>query len=197
MYDDNHITIDGDTVLSSSDDAAARFRAYGWHVMELGEIANDCDALEAAVREAMAVEDRPSFLRLRSHIGYPSPDHTDDHEAHGLAFDADDVRRTKAVMGIPDEPFWAPDRASSSAYRAHAAGAGAEAATGLGEAPRRLGRRPGRVGRGVGRDRRARLAGRPADVRGGRRSSPPARRSRRRCTASYDSVPGLVAGRPT
>jgi transketolase len=125
-YDDNHITIDGDTVLSSSDDAGERFRAYGWHVIELGEAANDCDRLEAAIREAMAVEDRPSLLRLRSHIGYPSPDHTDDHEAHGLAFDAEDVSRTKAVMGIPDEPFWAPADVVE-AYRAHAAARGAEA----------------------------------------------------------------------
>jgi transketolase len=126
VYDDNHITIDGATTLSSSDDAGLRFQAYGWHVMELGEVANDCDRLEAAVREAMGVEDRPSLLRLRSHIGYPSPDHTDDHEAHGLAFDADDVSRTKAVMGIPDEPFWAPADVVD-AYRAHAAARGAEA----------------------------------------------------------------------
>ena len=126
VYDDNHITIDGDTTLSSSDDAAGRFRAYGWHVMELGEVANDCDVLEAAIREAMAVEDRPSLLRLRSHIGYPSPDHTDDYEAHGLAFDADDVSRTKAVMGIPDEPFWAPAELVAT-YRAHAASRGTEA----------------------------------------------------------------------
>jgi transketolase len=126
VYDDNHITIDGATTLSSSDDAGLRFQAYGWHVMELGEVANDCDRLEAAVREAMGVADRPSLLRLRSHIGYPSPDHTDDHEAHGLAFDADDVSRTKAVMGIPDEPFWAPADVVD-AYRAHAAARGAEA----------------------------------------------------------------------
>ena len=126
VYDDNHITIDGDTTLSSSDDAGQRFRAYGWHVEELGEIANDCDALEAAIRAAMDVEDRPSFLRLRSHIGYPSPDHTDDHEAHGLAFDEADVTRTKAVMGIPDEPFWAPAEVVE-AYRAHAAARGADA----------------------------------------------------------------------
>jgi transketolase len=126
VYDDNHITIDGPTDLAFSDDTAARFRAYGWHVMELGEMANDCDGLEAAIREAMAVEDRPSFLVLRSHIGYPSPDHTDDYEAHGFAFDADDVRRTKAVMGIPDEPFWAPPDIVS-AYRAHAASRGVEA----------------------------------------------------------------------
>jgi len=126
VYDDNHVTIDGVTELAYSDDAAARFRAYGWHVMELGEIANDCDALEAAIREAMAVEDRPSFLRLRTHIGYPSPDHTDDPEAHGFAFDADDVRRTKAVIGIPDEPFWAPPELVAT-YRGHAAARGTEA----------------------------------------------------------------------
>ena len=64
-------------------------------------MANDCDGLEAALREAMAVEDRPSLLVLRSHIGYPSPDHTDDHEAHGLAFDADDVRRHEGGHGHP------------------------------------------------------------------------------------------------
>ncbi len=108
VYDDNHITIDGDTALAYNDNVAERFRAYGWDVVELGEMANDMDGLEAALRAAKDVTDRPSLLILRSHIGYPSPDHTDDHEAHGLAFDAEDVTRTKAVIGIPDEPFWAP-----------------------------------------------------------------------------------------
>ena len=194
VYDDNHVTIDGDTVLSSSDDAAARFRAYGWHVMDLGEIANDCDALEAAVREAMAVEDRPSFLRLRTHIGYPSPDHTDDHEAHGLAFDADDVRRTKAVMGIPDEPFWAPRRARRGLP-------GARRGAGDGGRDRRwekrlaewTGDRNAWDAAWAG-DRRARLAGRACRRSRRAPSSPPARPSRRRWRASYDSVPGLVAG---
>jgi transketolase len=125
VYDDNHITIDGSTALSSSDDAAMRFRAYGWDVTELGEMANDCDGLEHAIRNAMAQDDRPSLLILRSHIAYPSPDHLDDYEAHGLAFDADDVRRTKEVMGIPDEPFWAPADIVA-AYRGHTAAAGAE-----------------------------------------------------------------------
>ena len=74
----------------------------------LGEVADDLDALEAGIRRAMAVADRPSLLILRSHIGYPSPDFTDNHEAHGNPFKAEHVTRTKAVMGIPDEPFWAP-----------------------------------------------------------------------------------------
>ena len=108
VFDDNRITIDGPTSLATSDDVAARFAAYGWDVQYLGEVADDLDALESALHAAKATEDRPSLLVLRSHIGHPSPDHTDDHEAHGLAFDADDVSRTKAVMGIPDEPFWTP-----------------------------------------------------------------------------------------
>ncbi len=119
VYDDNHITIDGATELTYDDDVPARFRSYGWHVLDLGEIANDLDALEAAFHHAEQVTDRPSLLVLRSHIGFPSPDHTDDHEAHGLAFAADDVTRTKAVMGIPDEPFWAPAEIVD-AYRSHA-----------------------------------------------------------------------------
>jgi transketolase len=124
VYDDNHITIDGDTALAYSDDVAERFRAYHWDVVELGEMANDMDALEQALQAAKDVTDRPSLLILRSHIGYPSPDHTDDHEAHGLAFDAEDVTRTKAVMGIPDEPFWAPAELVE-AYRKLAAAKGA------------------------------------------------------------------------
>jgi transketolase len=125
VYDDNRITIDGHTELAFSDDTAARFRAYGWDVVELGEIADDMDALERALTDATRT-DRPSLLVLRSHIGYPSPDHTDDHEAHGLAFDAADVTRTKAVMGIPDEPFWSPAELVD-AYRAHASERGAAA----------------------------------------------------------------------
>ncbi len=110
VYDDNHITIDGPTELSLSDDAAERFRAYGWHVEELGEVANDVDALEAALNRAKAVTDKPSFLRLRSHIAYPSPTLTDDPEAHGLAFDDDTIREAKEVMGLPtDQEFWVPD----------------------------------------------------------------------------------------
>ncbi len=109
VYDDNHITIDGPTELALNDDAVRRFEAYGWHVEYLGEIAEDLDALEAAVRRAMAVEDRPSLLVLRSHIAYPSPTKTDDPHAHGYAlFDAE-ITATKAVMGMPDEKFWSPD----------------------------------------------------------------------------------------
>src|SRR5690606_9291234 len=83
IYDDNHITIDGPTELALGDDAAKRFEAYGWHVDDIGESANDLDALESAIRGAMAVEDRPSLVIVRTHIAYPSPGLTDDHSAHG------------------------------------------------------------------------------------------------------------------
>lgn len=124
VYDDNHVTIDGDTGLAYSDDVARRFEAYGWHVEQLGEIADDLDALEAGLRRGMAETERPSLLILRTHIGFPSPDLTDDPHAHGNPFTAELVANTKRVMGIPDEPFWAPAELVA-AYRAHCAERGA------------------------------------------------------------------------
>jgi len=123
IYDDNHVTIDGVTELALSDDVGMRFQAYGWHVEHLGEIGDDCDALEAAIRSAMDVRDRPSLLVLRSHIATPSPDLTDNPKAHGNPFTAEQVSRAKAVMGIPDEPFWSPPDLVQ-AYRDHAAARG-------------------------------------------------------------------------
>ena len=109
--------------MSTGDDVAARFRAYNWDVVELGEMADDLDGLEAALNAAKQT-DKPSLLILRSHIGEPSPDHVDTNGAHGNPFSADDVARTKAVMGIPDESFWAPEDLVA-AYRAHVADRGA------------------------------------------------------------------------
>jgi transketolase len=109
VYDDNHITIDGSTDLSLSDDAPGRFAAYGWDVDEIGEVANDLDALTAALERAKTT-DRPSLIVLRSRIGYPSPTFTDDHAAHGLAFDADAIAETKTIMGLPaDQSFHIPE----------------------------------------------------------------------------------------
>ena len=108
IYDDNHISIDGPTELALSDDAAKRFEAYGWHVEIVGEIGEDVDALEGALHRAKDVDGKPSIIILRSHIGYPSPKFTDTAHAHGNPFGAEEIASTKAVMGMPDEPFWSP-----------------------------------------------------------------------------------------
>jgi transketolase len=129
IYDDNHITIDGPTELALSDDAAKRFEAYGWHVEDLGEAAEDLDALEAAIRRAMAEEDRPSLVIVRSHIAYPSPGLTDSPSAHGKAFSDDEVARTKEVMGLPADATFHIDDDVAALYREagrRAAGARAE-----------------------------------------------------------------------
>jgi transketolase len=118
IFDDNKITIDGGTDLACSDDVPARFRSYGWHVIEAGDIGDDCDAIEGHLRAAAAHVGQPTLVVLRTHIGHPSPDLTDAHEAHGNPFTAELVARTKEVMGIPDEPFHAPSTLVDT-YRAH------------------------------------------------------------------------------
>jgi transketolase len=124
IYDDNHITIDGVTELALTDDARERFRAYGWHVLELGESANDLDALEAGLRAGMAETERPSLVVLRSHIGWPSPKWTDNAKAHGNPFTEDDIREVKALLDLPpDEHFFVPEDVLAYYRRAGARGA--------------------------------------------------------------------------
>jgi len=110
VYDDNHISIDGDTALSYSDEVGTRFESYGWHVDRLGEIANDTDALEAALRRAGDDDEAPSLLILRSHIGWPSPKFTDTADAHGNPLGDDEIVATKEILDLPtDQTFWVPD----------------------------------------------------------------------------------------
>ena len=109
VYDDNHISIDGPTELSYSDDVGKRFEGYGWHVVHLGEAANDLDALEAGLRVGMAEAERPSVIILRSHIGWPSPKYTDTAHAHGDPLGPDEVAAVKDILGLPQEDFYVPD----------------------------------------------------------------------------------------
>jgi transketolase len=109
IYDDNHISIDGPTELALSDDAVERFRSYGWHVENVGEIGEDVDAITEALERAKDVDGKPSLIVLRSHIGYPSPKYTDTAHAHGNPFGAEEIAATKAILGMPDESFWSPE----------------------------------------------------------------------------------------
>jgi transketolase len=111
VYDDNHITIDGGTVLSFDEDVCGRFDAYGWHTQAV-EDANDLAAISRAVENAIAEEHRPSLIRVRSHIGYGSPNRQDTSKAHGQALGVEEVKLTKRFYGWPEEPaFYVPDEA--------------------------------------------------------------------------------------
>ena len=117
VFDDNKITIDGATDLTCSDDVPMRFRSYGWNVIDAGDPGDDLDAVERSLTAARDHRGAPTLVVLRTHIGAPSPDLTDSHEAHGNPFTAAHVSSTKKVMGVPDQPFWAPDDLVA-AYRA-------------------------------------------------------------------------------
>ena len=118
IFDDNHITIDGTTALSCSDDIPERFRAYGWRVLELGEVSENLDALEKGLREAGSPSGQPTLVVLRSHIGFPSPARTDSPKAHGEPLGAEDVAATKRIMGLDPEKAFQVDEAVLAFYRA-------------------------------------------------------------------------------
>jgi len=110
LYDDNGITIDGDTTLSfATEDVEARFRAYGWHTLGVDD-ANDLDALDFAIAAAIAEEQRPSLIRVRSVIGYPAPTKMGTPAAHGAPLGTDEVSAAKEVLGWdPHAQFAVPD----------------------------------------------------------------------------------------
>jgi transketolase len=109
LYDDNHITIDGPTELTFGEDVARRYEAYGWHVQHV-EDANDTEAIAAAYQAAVEEPERPSFIRLRSHIAWGAPNAQDTAKAHGAALGEDEVRATKQIYGWdPDKHFHVPD----------------------------------------------------------------------------------------
>jgi len=109
LYDDNHITIDGPTSITFDEDVEARYHAYGWHTQAV-EDATDLEAITASFQAAVDETDRPSFIRLRSHIAYGAPHAQDTSKAHGTALGEDEVRATKEVYGWdPDAHFLVPD----------------------------------------------------------------------------------------
>jgi transketolase len=124
IYDNNHITIEGDTSIAFTEDVATRFLAYGWNVLRIGD-ANDIDRIERALEIFRKTKGRPTFIVLDSHIGYGSPHKQDTPEAHGEPLGDDEVRLTKRAYGWPEEAkFLVPD----GVYEHFAAGVGARGA---------------------------------------------------------------------
>jgi transketolase len=110
LYDDNHISIDGPTELSFTEDRAARFAAYNWHVQQVD--GHDRAAVAASIRAAQAETERPSIICCRTHIGYGSPNRQDTARAHGEPLGVEEVRLTKENLGWPpDTQFYVPDDA--------------------------------------------------------------------------------------
>jgi len=124
IYDNNHITIEGNTRIAFTEDIAARFLGYGWNVLRVGD-ANDIERIEHALDIFHQTKDRPTFIILDSHIGYGSPHKQDTAAAHGEPLGEEEVRLAKRDYGWPeDAKFLVPD-----AVRAHfAAGIGARGA---------------------------------------------------------------------
>jgi transketolase len=124
IYDNNHITIEGNTRITFTEDIAARFQGYGWNVLRIGD-ANDIDRIESALQVFKRTTDRPTFIILDSHIGYGSPHKQDTAEAHGEPLGEEELRLTKRSYGWPeDAKFLVPD-----GVREHfAAGIGARGA---------------------------------------------------------------------
>jgi transketolase len=109
IYDNNHITIEGNTNFTFTEDIATRFLGYGWNVLRVGD-ANDVDLIEHALEVFRSTKGRPTFIILDSHIGYGSPHKQDTAEAHGEPLGDDEVKLTKRAYGWPeDAKFLVPD----------------------------------------------------------------------------------------
>ncbi len=110
LYDANQITLSASADVTFSEDVGARFQAYGWHVEHIDGM--DIAAVDAAVTKAKAVDDRPSLIVARTHIGYGSPHKHDTFEAHGEPLGVEEVKLTKRALGWPeDKGFYIPDEA--------------------------------------------------------------------------------------
>ncbi|HDS83894.1 MAG TPA: transketolase [Phycisphaerales bacterium] len=129
IYDDNHITIDGQTDLSFSEDVAARYRAYGWHVIEIGGDGQDIEALDKALDFAKAQTERPTLIKFRSQIGFGSPNLQGTSKIHGAPLGEDEIKLMKKQFGWdPDKPFFVPKDAAEHMGQCKAKGQQLQAA---------------------------------------------------------------------
>jgi transketolase len=126
LYDNNHITIEGDTELAFTEDRLARFAAFGWHVERI-EQGNNLDKIAAALKAARYEKGRPSLIQVRTHIGFGSPHKQDTAAAHGEPLGLEEVRLTKETLGWPVEPtFLIPEDALDYFRKAVARGSAAQ-----------------------------------------------------------------------
>ncbi|KAF5874978.1 putative transketolase protein [Botrytis fragariae] len=108
IYDDNHISIDGDTNVAFTEDVVKRFESYGWHVEIVTDGDNDLEAMEAAIKKCQAVKDKPSMIKLRTIIGFGSKQQGT-HGVHGSPLKADDIKQLKEKFGFdPEQSFVVP-----------------------------------------------------------------------------------------
>ena len=121
FYDDNHISIDGSTSISFTEDVAMRYTAYGWGTWHVD--GHNPDAVAAALEEALADGERPSLIACRTIIGFGSPNRQGTAKAHGEPLGAEEVRLTKEALGLPQEAFWADPAAYQILGAAGKAGA--------------------------------------------------------------------------
>ncbi len=131
IYDDNRISIEGDTHVSFTEDVSARYRAYGWSVIEVAALANgnvDRDALESAMEKAEATTNLPTLIRLKTVIAWPAPKARGTSKSHGSALGADEIAATKIELGLnPEDTFIAPDDVVAHARKVIERGAAASA----------------------------------------------------------------------
>ncbi len=127
LYDANEVTLSATTNVTFSEDVGGRFAAYGWHVQRID--GHDAKAVDAALAAARAVEDRPSLIVARTHLGYGSPHRQDTYKAHGEPLGEEEVRLVKRAYGWPeDPPFYVPEEALKEFRGAVAQGEALEAA---------------------------------------------------------------------
>ncbi|MCC7103445.1 MAG: transketolase [Fimbriimonadaceae bacterium] len=107
LYDDNGITIDGNTALAFTENTAAKFEAMGWHVQKIDGM--DAQAVDQALSSAKQVTDKPSLICARTIIGFGSPNKANSPKSHGSPLGAEELALTKAALGLPNEEFWIPE----------------------------------------------------------------------------------------
>ncbi|CAN4097368.1 unnamed protein product [Withania somnifera] len=113
FYDDNHISIDGDTEIAFTEDVSARFEALGWHVIWVKNGNTGYDEIRAAIKEAKAVTDKPTMIKVTTTIGFGSPNKANSYSVHGSALGAKEVEATRQNLGWPYEPFHVPEDVQS------------------------------------------------------------------------------------